>query len=101
MRIGVDVGGTNTDAVLIAGREIVASVKCPTSPDIGSGIVDAVETLISDADVGVDAIRAVMIGTTQFTNAFVQRRDLTKVLVIRIGAPASRGVPPFSGWPED
>jgi N-methylhydantoinase A/oxoprolinase/acetone carboxylase beta subunit len=101
MRIGVDVGGTNTDAALIAGREIVASVKCPTSPDIGNGIVDAVETLIEDAGVGVDSIRAVMIGTTQFTNAFVQRRDLTKVLAIRIGAPASRGIPPFSGWPQD
>src|SRR3546814_11540456 len=31
----------------------------------------------------------------------VQRRALTKVLAIRIGAPASRGIPPFSGWPRD
>jgi len=101
MHIGVDVGGTNTDAALIDGRVVVAAVKRPTSPDIGSGIVDAVETLIAQAGVGVRAIRAVMIGTTQFTNAFVQRRDLAKVAAIRIGAPASRGVPPFSGWPGD
>ena len=101
MRIGVDVGGTNTDAVLISGRNVVAAIKRPTSADVVSGIVDAVQTLIGEASVAPEAIRAVMIGTTHFTNAFVQRRGLTKVLAIRIGAPASRGIPPFSGWPRD
>ncbi|MCM8732474.1 hydantoinase/oxoprolinase N-terminal domain-containing protein [Hephaestia sp. GCM10023244] len=101
MRIGVDVGGTNTDAALISGHDIVAAVKRPTSADVGGGIVDAVQSLIRDADVDASDIEAVMIGTTHFTNAFVQRRDLTKVLAIRIGAPASRGIPPFSGWPRD
>jgi len=101
MRIGVDVGGTNTDAALIRKREVIAAVKCPTTADVGSGIVAAVQNLMRKAEVEPDSVKAVMIGTTHFTNAFVQRRDLTKVLVIRIGAPASRGVPPFSGWPQD
>ncbi|MDK3159676.1 hydantoinase/oxoprolinase family protein [Kamptonema cortianum] len=101
MRIGVDVGGTNTDAVLIAGRQIRAAVKCATSADVSSGIVAAVQELLRCADVGSEHVDAVMIGTTQFTNAFVQRRGLDKVFVIRIGYPASRGVPPFSGWPDD
>lgn len=101
MRIGVDVGGTNTDAALIRGRKVIAAVKRPTSADVGSGIVEAVEALIAEARVKPDDIAAVMIGTTHFTNAFVQRRDLTKVLALRIGAPASRGVPPYSGWPAD
>lgn len=101
MRIGVDVGGTNTDAALISGRQVIAAVKRPTSEDVVGGIVDAVQALIDGAGVGPDSIRAVMIGTTHFTNAFVQRRGLTKVLAIRIGAPASRGIPPFSGWPQD
>lgn len=101
MRIGVDVGGTNTDAALISGRKVIAAVKRPTSADVVSGIIDAVQTLIDEAKVGPEAIRAVMIGTTHFTNAFVQRRSLAKVLAIRIGAPASRGIPPFSGWPQD
>lgn len=101
MRVGVDVGGTNTDAVLIAGREVVASVKAPTSADVGSGIVQAIRAVIERGGVGRESITAVMIGTTHFTNAFVQRRDLEKVLAIRIGAPASRGVPPFTGWPDD
>ncbi|ACG78820.1 N-methylhydantoinase (ATP-hydrolyzing) [Phenylobacterium zucineum HLK1] len=101
MRIGVDVGGTNTDAALIRGREVVAAVKRPTTADVKSGIIAAIEALILEAEVNAEAIRAVMIGTTHFTNAFVQRRELTRVFALRIGAPASRGVPPFSGWPED
>ena len=40
-RIGIDVGGTNTDAVLIAGNDIKRAVKAPTSEDVTSGIVDA------------------------------------------------------------
>lgn len=101
MRIGVDVGGTNTDAVLIEDREVVAAVKRPTTSDVGSGIVDAIGALMTEGRVRADQIKAVMIGTTHFTNAFVQRRGLTKVMAIRIGAPASRGVPPFAGWPDD
>ena len=42
-----------------------------------------------------------MIGTTHFTNAFIQRRELVPVYAIRIGFPASRGIPPFSSWPDD
>lgn len=101
MRIGVDVGGTNTDAVLISRSEVVGSIKVPTSEDVGSGIVEAIRALLDRDATPPDAIAAVMIGTTHFTNAFVQRRELAKVCCIRLGLPASRGVPPFSGWPED
>ena len=37
-RIGIDVGGTNTDAVLIADEKVVHSVKRPTTADVTSGI---------------------------------------------------------------
>lgn len=101
MRIGVDVGGTNTDAALIAGRDVLAAIKCPTSHDVSGGIVEAVRSLIQQAAIAPSDVTAVMIGTTHFTNAFVQRRGLEKVLAIRIGYPASRGILPFSGWPDD
>src|SRR5262245_32531272 len=42
-----------------------------------------------------------MIGTTHFTNAVVQRRDLTRVAAIRIGLPSSASLPPFIDWSED
>ena len=37
-RIGVDVGGTNTDAVIMQGKKLLAQAKVPTSPDVTSGI---------------------------------------------------------------
>ncbi len=101
MKIGVDVGGTNTDAILLSGRKVLGAVKRPTSRDVSSGIYDAISTLIADCGIMPEAVKAVMIGTTHFTNAFVQRRDLVPVYAIRIGFPAGRGIPPFSSWPED
>ena len=35
MRIGIDVGGTNTDAVLMNGIEVLGWRKTPTTPDVG------------------------------------------------------------------
>jgi len=101
MRIGVDVGGTNTDAVLLAGKSVLGAVKRPTRADVSSGISDAIGALIDTCGVGPDAIDAVMIGTTHFTNAFIQRRELVPVFAIRAGFPAGRGIPPFSSWPDD
>ena len=101
MRIGVDVGGTNTDAVLLARKEVLGAVKRPTSGDVSTGISDAIGALISECNVRPDEITAVMIGTTHFTNAFIQRRELVPVYAIRIGFPAGRGIPPFASWPSD
>ena len=43
MRIGIDVGGTNTDAVLIEGEDIIASCKTATTDEINNGIEPAVK----------------------------------------------------------
>lgn len=101
MRIGIDVGGTHTDAVLLDGEDIVAATKALTSADVSSGILDALETVLSDSRVQADAIDAIMLGTTQFTNAVVERRELSAVAAIRIGLPSGDGIPPKSGWPDD
>ena len=42
------------------------------------------------------AIDAIMIGTTHFTNAVIQRRDLVPTAAIRIGLPATASVPPLT-----
>jgi N-methylhydantoinase A/oxoprolinase/acetone carboxylase beta subunit len=99
-RIGIDVGGTNTDAVLLDGDTVVAAVKTPTTSDVTSGITTALRDLLGAATPG-GPIDAAMIGTTHFTNAVVQRRDLVPVAAIRIGLPASASLPPFVDWPED
>src|SRR5258708_7634247 len=93
---GIDVGGTNTDAVLVADGRIVASAKVPTTSDIRSGIVAALAQIAPD-----HRIKRVHIGTTAFTNALVQRRDLAPAAAIRVGAPVSESLPPMSDWPDD
>lgn len=100
-RIGIDVGGTNTDAVLIEGGRVAGAVKAPTTPDVTSGILDALARLAATGVVSGGRVDAVMIGTTHFINAVVQRRHLSKVGALRIGLPASASLPPFCDWPED
>jgi N-methylhydantoinase A/oxoprolinase/acetone carboxylase beta subunit len=99
--IGIDVGGTNTDAVLIEGREVAASEKTTTTEDVTSGILRALSALVSRSPGLLGSVRAVMIGTTHFTNAVVERRRLSRVAAVRIGLPASASLPPFVDWPPD
>jgi N-methylhydantoinase A/oxoprolinase/acetone carboxylase beta subunit len=99
-RIGIDVGGTNTDAVLLEDETVIAGVKTPTTADVTTGITRALADLVRQVPAARDA-SAVMIGTTHFTNAVVQRRDLDRVAAIRIGLPSGASLPPFVDWPED
>ena len=102
LRIGVDVGGTNTDAVLMDGRELIAFQKSPTTANVSDGIIGAIRAILAAPNRPAGKpISAVMIGTTHFTNAFVERRELLEVGVLRIALPATRGVPPLSDWPPD
>ena len=100
-RIGIDVGGTNTDAVLMNGDEVVHAVKTATSADVMAGVLAVLRQVISGSGVRAADLRAVMIGTTHFTNAIVERRALARVGVIRLALPATQSLPPLSGWPED
>ena len=93
---GIDVGGTNTDAVLVCDGQIAAWAKVPTTPDVYSGIIAALSRLPAAA-----APRRVHIGTTAFTNALIERRDLASAAAIRVGKPVSESLPPMTGWPDD
>jgi N-methylhydantoinase A/oxoprolinase/acetone carboxylase beta subunit len=101
MRVGVDVGGTNTDAVLMSGSEVVAWHKTPTTEDVTTGIANALEGILGSQTGQAASVDAVMIGTTHFTNAVVERRRLLEVAVIRLGLPATAALPPMVDWPED
>ena len=101
MRIGIDVGGTNTDAVLMDGTKVLGWHKTPTTLDVTSGITAALQAVLADTKVAPDSIATVMIGTTHFTNAVVERRRLTQVAAIRLGLPATQCLPPMVDWPDD
>ncbi|TPX17829.1 uncharacterized protein E0L32_002930 [Thyridium curvatum] len=107
-RIGVDVGGTNTDAVIIdtsikdATKSIIATQKSPTTqPNVTDGIEAAVQSVLKQSKVDHHRIASLSIGTTHFINAIVEQdeRHLDKVAIIRLSKSFTREVPPFSDFP--
>jgi N-methylhydantoinase A/oxoprolinase/acetone carboxylase beta subunit len=100
-RIGVDVGGTNTDAVVMTGREILAAVKVPTSADVTHGLIDALRQVLTQAAIERSQIGLVVIGTTHFTNAVIERRRLSPTAAVRLCLPAAQCLPPMVDWPSD
>jgi N-methylhydantoinase A/oxoprolinase/acetone carboxylase beta subunit len=101
MRIGIDVGGTNTDAVLMDGRTIKGAVKTPTTSNVTDGIVTTLKKLVEQTKMNPTEIQAVMLGTTHFTNAIIERRHLSQTAAIRIALPATEALPPMTDWPDD
>ncbi|MBS0224040.1 MAG: hydantoinase/oxoprolinase family protein [Proteobacteria bacterium] len=100
-RIGIDVGGTNTDAALIVDGKVVKGVKTPTTEDVMSGVRKALELAVADDRTVAASLDGVTIGTTHFVNAVVQRRGLNAVGALRIGLPSGASLPPFVDWPKD
>jgi N-methylhydantoinase A/oxoprolinase/acetone carboxylase beta subunit len=101
VRIGIDVGGTHTDAVIIDRQQVVASTKVLTSANVRDGVINALDEVLGQSDIDHAAIEAVMIGTTQFTNAVIERRELAPTAIIRIALPSGELVPPMIDWPDD
>jgi N-methylhydantoinase A/oxoprolinase/acetone carboxylase beta subunit len=101
IRIGIDVGGTNTDAVAMDGRDVRHAVKAATTADVMTGVLDSLRLLLRDGGLSPDQVGVVMIGTTHFTNAVVQRRELEPTAAVRLGLPATECLPPMVDWPDD
>jgi N-methylhydantoinase A/oxoprolinase/acetone carboxylase beta subunit len=101
-RLGIDVGGTNTDAVIMdATDQVLAKAKVPCTPDITGGITAAIDEVLRTDGVTPARITHVMLGTTHATNAVLERRKLRRVAVVRLGGPATHSVRPMFGWPTD
>ncbi|MBY0690271.1 hydantoinase/oxoprolinase family protein [Microbacterium marinilacus] len=101
MSVGIDVGGTNTDAVVLdADRRVIAWTKQPTTADVTGGIRASLVAVLAELGDDRHRVSRIMLGTTHATNAIVRRRDLSRVAVLRFGAPASTAYPPLVGWPQ-
>ena len=98
-RVGVDVGGTNTDAVIIDGNRVIGAVKRPTTEDVTGGIRAALQALVAAHPGPARTVAAVMIGTTHFVNAVIQRRGLNRAAAVRLSLPACASLPPRVDWP--
>ncbi|KAL6711918.1 hypothetical protein ACN47E_002961 [Coniothyrium glycines] len=108
LRIGVDVGGTNTDGVILdptrshkSDRGIIAWHKAPTTTNPSHGIAHAITTMFRSASVEPESIASVTIGTTHFVNAVVTRDStrLSRVAVLRLSSSFSKHAPPCVDWP--
>lgn len=101
-KIGIDVGGTNTDAVILDGQlNLVHSIKMPTTEDIQTGIAQAMRRVLEESGIDREKVTHAMLGTTQCTNAIVERKKLAKVGILRLGYPATASVLPYTAWPKD
>jgi N-methylhydantoinase A/oxoprolinase/acetone carboxylase beta subunit len=101
-RLGIDVGGTNTDAVVMDRADrVLAKAKVPGTPDVTGGVAAAIDAVLKAPGVDARRITHVMLGTTHATNAVLERRGLRRVAVIRIGAPATLSIRPMFEWPRD
>src|ERR1700747_1054739 len=78
-RIGIDVGGTFTDLVVVDdfGRTTLAKVPSPPA-DPGIGVLDGLQTLADTLGLGqsvlLDETDRIVHGTTVATNALLERR---------------------------
>lgn len=85
VRIGIDVGGTFTDAVVIdAGTyEVLAKRKIPTThkEGVAKGVVDIISTLMEENQIAPEDVAFIAHGTTQATNALLEG-DVARVGII-------------------
>ena len=100
IRVGVDVGGTNTDAVVMKGQKFLGGAKRPTTEDILTGVENAIQAALGEAKISSDSVDVLIIGTTHFVNALVQRTKLAQTGLIRMCLPSGSSVLPFADWPE-
>jgi N-methylhydantoinase A/oxoprolinase/acetone carboxylase beta subunit len=62
--IGIDVGGTNTDAVLMHGKRVVAWDKSPTCDQISEGVSSAIGKVLGKSGVSASHVSFIKLGTT-------------------------------------
>ena len=84
MLIGLDVGGTFTDAVIIEGHRVVSSAKRRTTKDnLMQGIGEALDAVLDSCD--TSNIEQVTLSTTVVTNTIVEKKEQVVDLYVVTG----------------
>ena len=108
--IGVDIGGTFTDVVVLAPDGSVATSKAPTTPaDFSGGVLDAIREAARELGLEMAAFLArtdlIKHGSTVATNALITRRGVTVGLITTRGFEDTtlimRAVGRVDGLPEE
>lgn len=89
-RIGIDVGGTFTDAAVIDNEtfELIAKKKIPTTHHhangVAQGIITIIHQVLEENNISPQEVSFIAHGTTQATNALLEG-DVAKVGIIGMG----------------
>ena len=84
MLLGLDVGGTFTDAVIIDGHRVVSSAKRRTTKDnLMQGIGEALDAVLDSCD--TSNIEQVTLSTTVVTNTIVEKKEQVVDLYVVTG----------------
>lgn len=84
MIIGIDVGGTHTDGIIIEKGKVLASIKIPTNKEnLYSSIIGAVDSILENTEPG--KIKRVVLSTTLTTNAIVQKKTEKTAVIVSSG----------------
>jgi N-methylhydantoinase A len=81
MIMGIDIGGTHTDAVCLDGRNILATAKAVTGEDLVESILEVIACL----DIDRTALKRVVLSTTLSTNAIVQKNYAPTGMIVSAG----------------
>lgn len=81
MFVGIDVGGTYTDAVLLENGQVMATAKVPTEVNLINSLTKALDTIVKDEN--KNRIKRIVFSTTIITNLIAERRyEDVDVLII-------------------
>jgi N-methylhydantoinase A/oxoprolinase/acetone carboxylase beta subunit len=93
MILGIEVGGTHTDAVCLRGAQILSSAKTVTGQDLVGSILEVVERLRIEPG----GVQRVVLSTTLSTNAIVERKYARTGMICSAGP----GIDPRSLFLDD
>ncbi|MFZ5633767.1 MAG: hydantoinase/oxoprolinase family protein [Bacillota bacterium] len=89
MYIGLDVGGTYTDAVLLEKGQVRSWAKVPTREDLLTSLMEAFDKIM--AGVPADLIERVVLSTTMITNLIAEKKYDPVGLILMPGPGLDHG----------